>query len=31
LAPVDWQTVEAAFPGRDLAYFLSTALPPAQR
>ncbi|OHV33414.1 aminoglycoside phosphotransferase [Pseudofrankia sp. EUN1h] len=28
---VDWQTVEVAFPGRDLAYFLSTALPPAER
>ncbi|MDT3442460.1 phosphotransferase [Pseudofrankia sp. BMG5.37] len=28
---VDWQTVEVAFPGRDLAYFLSTALAPAER
>ncbi|MFC5748323.1 phosphotransferase [Actinomadura rugatobispora] len=25
---VDWQTLEAGFPARDLAYFLSTALPP---
>ncbi|CAO5159106.1 Aminoglycoside phosphotransferase [Frankia sp. AiPs1] len=28
---VDWQTLEIGFPGRDLAYFLSTALSPAQR
>ncbi|OAA27922.1 protein of unknown function (DUF227) [Frankia sp. EI5c] len=28
---VDWQTVEAGFPGRDLAYFVSTALAPADR
>ncbi|ONH52537.1 aminoglycoside phosphotransferase [Frankia sp. CcI49] len=28
---VDWQTLEIGFPGRDLAYFLSTALAPAQR
>lgn len=28
---VDWQTLEEGFPGRDLAYFLSTALPPADR
>ncbi|MCM3884873.1 ecdysteroid 22-kinase family protein [Frankia sp. R82] len=28
---VDWQTIEEGFPGRDLAYFLATALPPAQR
>ncbi|CUU55106.1 Phosphotransferase enzyme family protein [Parafrankia irregularis] len=28
---VDWQTLEAGFPGRDLAYFLSTALPAPQR
>ncbi|ADP80564.1 phosphotransferase [Pseudofrankia inefficax] len=28
---VDWQTIEAGFPGRDLAYFVSTALPPADR
>ncbi|MCL9762659.1 ecdysteroid 22-kinase family protein [Frankia sp. AiPa1] len=28
---VDWQTLEAGFPGRDLAYFLSTALPPDER
>lgn len=28
---VDWQTLEVGFPGRDLAYFLSTALTPADR
>ncbi|MCK9902078.1 aminoglycoside phosphotransferase [Parafrankia colletiae] len=28
---VDWQTLEVGFPGRDLAYFLSTALAPADR
>ncbi|MCK9894514.1 aminoglycoside phosphotransferase family protein [Frankia sp. AgB32] len=28
---VDWQTVEVGLPGRDLAYFLSTALAPADR
>lgn len=28
---VDWQTVEAGFPGRDLAYFVSTSLAPADR
>ncbi|ADP81882.1 phosphotransferase [Pseudofrankia inefficax] len=28
---VDWQSLEVGFPGRDLAYFLSTALPPALR
>ncbi len=28
---VDWQSLEVGFPGRDLAYFLSTALSPALR
>lgn len=28
---VDWQTLEVGFPGRDLAYFLSTALAPPDR
>nr|MDT0663947.1 phosphotransferase [Micromonospora sp. DSM 115978] len=28
---VDWQTLEIGFPARDLAYFLSTALPPEVR
>jgi hypothetical protein len=28
---VDWQTLAVGFPGRDLAYFLSTALQPADR
>ncbi|CAO5177469.1 Aminoglycoside phosphotransferase [Frankia sp. AiPs1] len=28
---VDWQSLEIGFPGRDLAYFLSTALAPARR
>ncbi|OAA27835.1 protein of unknown function (DUF227) [Frankia sp. EI5c] len=28
---VDWQSLEVGFPGRDVAYFLSTALPPELR
>lgn len=28
---IDWQTLEVGFPGRDLAYFGSTALAPAER
>jgi hypothetical protein len=28
---VDWQTLELGLPGRDLGYFLGTALPPEQR
>ncbi|MBL7498021.1 phosphotransferase [Frankia sp. CNm7] len=28
---VDWQSLELGLPGRDLAYFLATALPPAAR
>jgi hypothetical protein len=31
MVAVDWQTLEVGFPARDLAYFLSTAFPGAQR
>ncbi|MCK9927494.1 ecdysteroid 22-kinase family protein, partial [Frankia sp. Mgl5] len=28
---IDWQSLEIGFPGRDVAYFLATALPPTLR
>ncbi|CAI7976438.1 hypothetical protein FRAHR75_250021 [Frankia sp. Hr75.2] len=31
MTAIDWQSLEIGFPGRDVAYFLATALPPALR